>query len=118
MKEKKFVLVGVSGGVHPVASLTAQPNVQLTQWCIKESKNSEGVISRHFIGYDCMCREGRVSSDIVEFNPLRLRGKTSSGRIYELCGPSSQNADANYVWAKWRLINRTVNEKDITIEDW
>ena len=118
MNENQFVVVAISGGVHPVPSLTMQPNVQLTQWSMKECENSEGVISRHFIGYDCMYQEGRVSSDITEFDPVKFKGKTGSGRGYELCGPSGQNADANYVWAKWKHINRIVNEKELLMEDW
>lgn len=114
MSEISLVVLGISGGVHAVASVTDVPQVRLIQWSIKECERKDGRRTRHFIGYDADGREGRVSSSILEFDPERKRARTSSGRVYELEGPAGRNRNADYVWEVWMLLQKA--KKDVEID--
>ena len=57
--------------------------------------------SRHLVGYVQQNREGRHSTAIVEFDPVRLICRTSSGRTYGLVGAPRWNGDARYVMERW-----------------
>ena len=63
----------------------------------------------HFMGYaksdHAYTGEGRVCSPVLEFDKQTMRGRTRSGRVYELVGPPGLNADALYVWNRWLNIN-------------
>jgi hypothetical protein len=78
-----------------------QPELILDQWRVFEL--SDG--TRHFNGYVEANREGRVSSPILEFDPATLRGRTRSGRVYQLAGNPGFNRDADYVLGRWLTIN-------------
>lgn len=116
MSEISLVVLGISGGVHAVSSVTDVPEVRLIQWLIKECERRDGQRTRHFIGYDADGREGRVSSSIVEFDPECKRARTSSGRVYALEGPAGHNRDADYVWEQWMLLQKAKNDVEIGCE--
>lgn len=116
MSEINLVVLGITGGIHQVASVMDEPEISLIQWSIKECDRKDGRRTRHFIGYDTAGREGRVSSSIVEFDPARKRARTGSGRVYELVGPSGHNRDADYVWEKWMLLQKAKNDVEVNTE--
>lgn len=76
-------------------SVEVQPLVFLSRWQVM--KIADG--SRHFIGHNMAMKTGRASTRIVKFDSVTRRGLTASGRIYELVGDSSIDAEANHLWA-------------------
>jgi len=88
------------------------PEVILTQWQVYELNDG----SRHFVGYNSMNYEGRVSSSIKEFDKEKMIGITRSGRIYKLEGPNGCNGDAQYVWNSWKIINNISECNEVTKE--
>ncbi len=91
--------------------------VVLELWCIRQTDSG----TRHFVGYDIVNGDGRVSTPVVDFDPATGTGVTSSGSCYQLVGRAGQNRDAEYVWA---LATRAWNVRswtDITptlVLDW
>ncbi|WP_193567049.1 hypothetical protein [Paraburkholderia azotifigens] len=69
-------------------------DVVLKLWSIRETDS--GV--RHFVGYDVVNAEGRVSTPIMQFDPMTGTGVTSTGSRYQLVGRAGHNRDAEYVW--------------------
>lgn len=94
--------------IWQAASVTAEPETQLTQWQIF-LVNSKDI---HFVGYTGY--EGRVCSAVQTFDPTTCKGVTRSGRIYELVGPPGFNRDAMYVWNRWLEINGDPTVEDVT----
>ncbi|WP_338326451.1 BPSL0761 family protein [Burkholderia multivorans] len=68
--------------IWTLASVTAEPELVLSQWRILETAEA----TRHFVGADARDSTGRVSSAVVTFDRLTLRGQTQSGRVYQLIG--------------------------------
>ena len=89
-----------------------EPEILLSSWSVRELSNGD----RHFVGYNFADGgEGRVSSKILEFDPQTLKGKTRSGRVYQLDRYSQgYNADAEYVWNRWKAINKVEAFEDVT----
>ena len=100
--------VWVASPVSQVAS------VQLTRWRVHETVRGD----RHFAEHNVMPGTGRVSTAIVSYDPQVRRGRTASGRVYELVGAPAAAADpdAEYVWAAWCVLNRIVGYRDVTDE--
>ena len=71
---------------------------------------------RHFIGWNVTEREGRVSSKIVEFDAVTRRGRTGSGRFYQLRGRSCHDGDGVYTWERWMKFNNAVACTDVSAE--
>ena len=94
--------------VWQVASVTDEPETQLSQWRIFLVDGKD----IHFVGYTGY--EGRVCSAVQTFDPTTCRGVTKSGRIYELAGHSGFNGDAMYVWRRWLGINDNPPHEDVT----
>jgi tricorn protease-like protein len=84
-----------------VANVQDNPSVRLSSWTIRELPDG----NRHFVGYNARHFEGRASTKIVEFDFVKMRGRTNSGRVYQLDGPAGMNSDAEYVWSAWCRIN-------------
>lgn len=114
MSDIKLVVLGISGGIHTVASVTNEPEIQLSHWSIRECDRKDGRRTRHLVGYNLKGQEGRVSSSIEEFDPDRLRVRTGSGRVYELVGKSGTHSDAEYVWEQFLYLQHAKNAADIT----
>lgn len=89
-----------------------EPEILLNSWSVRELSSGD----RHFVGYNhAHGGEGRVSSKILEFDPETLKGKTRSGRIYQLDRyTAGYNADAEHVWNRWQAINKIETSEDIT----
>jgi hypothetical protein len=64
-----------------IAPVSDEPEVRLWDWDIK--KDTTG--NRYFVG-TLADGLGWVSTAIVDFDPERRRGRTKSGRVYELVG--------------------------------
>lgn len=112
VKQQGTVLI--TGGIWTTRPVEDEPSITLTDWAISETV--EDGPSRYFVGYSAAGREGRVSSSIVTFDSKTLRGVTSSGRIYELKGPSGLNGDAAYVLGRWKRIYGGITTTDITTD--
>ena len=82
-------------------NITVEPMVILSNWSIMELNDG----SRHFVGYNVLLKEGRVSSAIQTFDKNTMSGITNSGRVYKLDGSAGCNNDAHYVWQQWCNIN-------------
>ncbi|OXI92266.1 hypothetical protein CFB48_37240 [Burkholderia sp. AU33647] len=80
--------------IGPVA---AEPEVSIVRWRVLEIDGG----TRHFVGADERDFSGRVSSPIVAFDHRTLRGKTQSGRVYQLVGQPGRSDNADYVWQCW-----------------
>ncbi|KVG15687.1 MULTISPECIES: hypothetical protein [Burkholderia] len=96
--------------IWTLASVTAEPEVVLSRWRILETAEA----TRHFVGADARDSTGRVSSEVVTFDRLTLRGQTQSGRVYQLIGQPGWSSDAEYVWKCWCEVNGVASYADVT----
>lgn len=103
----------ISGGVWATRPVAEQPHMQLIRWSVWEVGDGEKT-TRHFVGYNVLDGEGRVSSKIIDFDPATKRGRTHSGRIYELVGHPSYDQDGMYVWGRWLRANSIDDSRDVT----
>jgi hypothetical protein len=95
-------------------SVEQQPHVKLIQWRVYSVDGTTDPTKKtiHFNGY--VDGEGRVSSPVLEYDENTKRGKTGSGRIYELVGSSGYNRDAVYVFNRWVGLAGAPNVEDVT----
>lgn len=98
---------------HPniwgAAPVEAEPQKWLEAWQVFKAVKTNGFEDRfglHFVGRNCVEVNGAVSSKIETFDPLTMRGITSSGRIYQLVGLPGYCDDAQYVLGNWCQFNR------------
>lgn len=100
--------------VWALAPVEQDPEVTLTHWVVLELPNGD----RHLVGFESFGRDGqgRVSSKIVTFDKDKMQAVTRSGRVYKLSGQPGWNADAEYVWNKWKIINSVTDFKNVTSE--
>nr|WP_232440330.1 hypothetical protein [Burkholderia ubonensis] len=96
--------------IWTLASVTAEPEVVLSGWRILETAEA----TRHFVGADARDSTGRVSSEVVTFDRLTLRGQTRSGRVYQLIGQPGWSSNAEYVWRCWCKVNSVASYADVT----
>ena len=94
------------------SSLTEVPQIELTSWQVMQLPHGD----RHFVGWNVTEREGRVSSKIVEFDAVTRRGRTHSGRVYQLCGPAGHDGDGSYTWSRWMQRNAAADCTDVSDE--
>lgn len=95
--------------------VTKRPCLTLRDWAVFEVGSvNRPERTRHFVGYNVTEGEGRVSSRICEFDVTTRRGRTETGRIYELQGRPGMNFDAEYVWNRWKAINNATDVVDVT----
>lgn len=101
-----------------VGAVAEAPQIVLLSWSVFEVPYSQDTrhTTRHFVGLELEFRHVRVSSPVVTFDPAARRGMTRSGRIYELRGKAGADADARYVWARWKAMNRVLQEWDVTAD--
>jgi hypothetical protein len=90
------------------APVADEPEIRLIHWSIK--RDTQG--NRYFVGLRSDDFTGRVSTALVEFDQATRRGRTRSGRVYELLGPSGVASDAEYVWDAYKRVNSIVEEPD------
>ena len=87
--------------VWGAASLEVEPEIQLVQWAIKHDTAGNA----YFVGTRADEGSGRVSTPIVELDTGRRRGRTQSGRVYELLGPPGYSENGEYIWSLYRVAN-------------
>lgn len=99
-----------------VKPLNDEPNLSLADWRVFEVtyQDKDRVATRHLVGRDKY--GGRVSSAVLTIDLTARRGKTGSGRVYELVGPPGFDSDAEYVWHAWERINLVESSRDVTAE--
>ena len=105
----------ISGGIWKTRPIDEQPEMQLARWSVWEVGSGSSATC-HFVGYNLIDHEGRASSAIVDFDSVALRGRTKSGRIYELIGPPGHDGDGDYVFARWLELNGKPEHREITSE--
>lgn len=93
-------------------SIDEEPSVILTRWCIYEIKGA----TWHIVGYLGARNRGRVSGAIVTFDPITARGKTQSGRLYQLQGAPGLSVEGAYAWELLRRFNGVQSFVDVTGE--
>lgn len=98
----------------PVAPVSEQPELTLTEWRIYQVQNGD----RHAVGWCVEERSGRVSSAIQEVDWGAARLVTASGRVYELQGWPGNDPDARYTWNRWKEVNEVQSAEDVTAEVW
>lgn len=100
----------IIGGVWKTPSVTEMPTYIIVRWRILAVTHN-GNTTHHFVGFNEERMEGKVSSNILEFDPVTHKGRTNSGRIYELKGETGYDDDAQYVLEQWvRLAGITLDD--------
>ena len=102
----------IETSVWSASSLTDVPEIELTRWQVMQLPHGD----RHFVGWNVTEREGRASSKIVEFDATLRRGRTRSGRVYQLRGPTGHDGDGAYTWGRWMKLNAAVDCTDVSQE--
>lgn len=107
------------------APVEIEPEKFLLNWSIARivridpaAHFQNGLGTYHFVGEDRRYQNGAVSSTIIKFDPITMRGMTESGRIYQLDGmPDAIRGfqDSHYTLSGWEKINR-VECEDATQE--
>ncbi len=103
--QTKEVLAKLAGNIESNSNYLFEsagdvPERHLAKWRVEKVWSDEGA-SFHFYGLDYHCLYGRVSTAIQSFDSLTMRGKTTSGRIYQLIGPPGFSDDASYTMKQW-----------------
>lgn len=68
--------------------------VHLRHWSIRRFEGG----ACHLVGRDRANLDGRVSTEVLEFDADGRTARTASGRRYVLVGPSGWTSDGEYVW--------------------
>lgn len=103
--------------IWSIGSILGRPSVTLVSWAVFEVplNGDEQPWTTHLVGWACEDRQGQVSSRVMSFDPQTRRGKTASGRVYELRGTAGLNSDASYTWARWKSINDITQERAVEL---
>lgn len=109
---KALIEASMASGVWQVAPVNLAPQIELERWQVMQIKNGD----RHFVGWNITHREGLTSTRIVEFDPATQRGRTKSGRVYQLHGRTGIDSDGQYVWHRWSQVNAVTAFTDISKE--
>lgn len=102
--------------IWKVTSIVDRPDVTLTEWFVYEIDIGDKS-SRHFIGYSKDQKQCRVSSPIIEFDPTTKTGKTRSGNVYQLEGPSTTHEDVEYMWSRWCAKNKITKYMPVLLDE-
>lgn len=102
----------LDASVWSVPNPDAQPEIILKRWQVMQLPNGD----RHFVGWNAGDREGRASTKIISFDPVKRRGKTVSGREYELDGQTGRDGDGMHTWSRWLKVNGTKEFVDVSSE--
>ena len=102
-----FLFTQAPHSVWRTSSVSDEPEIQLIDWDVKKDTAGNG----YFVGTRANDGSGRVSTTIVEFDPERRRGRTQSGRVYELLGNGGYSSNGEYVWSLYKIAN-SITEAD------
>ena len=81
------------------AGISEEPEIQLYDWDIKMDTTG----ASYFVGSRVDNGDGRVSTAIVAFDSENRRGRTLSGRVYELLGSRGWSSNGEYVWSHYKV---------------
>lgn len=101
----------------PIYAAKRGDKVILERWSIREVSSG----ARHFVGFNIVRGDGRVSTPIVSFDPVTRTGRTITGSTYELVGRAGRDNDAEYVWGIASKAWKIEHWRDVTSElvtDW
>lgn len=93
-----------------VEGIDREPEVVLVRWRVMETESGD----RHLVGAREDDFTGRVSTAITTFDSSRMMAVTRSGRTYQLQGAPGFNADAQYVWERWCIVNGVQISNDVS----
>lgn len=104
--------------VWSIDSIEDRPDVTLRDWAAFEVPlhGSDQPWTRHLAGWSCEDQQGQVRSRVEQFDPRTGSFLTESGRVYRLAGRPGLNADAEYVWNRWKRIASLSEEREVTKE--
>jgi len=102
----------VTGGIHTIASVTAEPETRISRWGLYLVTNACGVRTRHLVGR--ANGEGRVSSPIKTIDVAERTATSHSGRMYRLVGNSGFDSDGCYVFNNWLRATQTTLVREVT----
>jgi hypothetical protein len=107
-----LIEAAMAAKVWHVESVNVAPHIELERWQVMQIQNGD----RHFVGWNATHREGLTSTRIVEFDLSTQRGRTKSGRVYQLRGRTGVDSDGQYVWHRWSQVNAVTAFTDISKE--
>ena len=96
---------------------THAEKVYLERWQIRRSDKGE----LHFVGFSIVDCDGRVSTPVKTFDPVKRTGITASGSKYRLVGRAGRDSDAEYVWSVASRVWGITSWTDVTadlVPDW
>jgi hypothetical protein len=97
--------------IYTPKGVAEEPDAVLDRYAVYETEDGE----HHFVGYNRITCDGRVSSKIEQWNPDTRTGITRSGRRYKLQEYAGfVHDDAVYVWGIWCQRNGIKTWKDVT----
>lgn len=101
-----------------LTTISETADCTLDAWSVFEVPfdGDDRVWTRHFFGFRREGCRGQVSSPVQEFDAAARRGRTRSGRVYELAGGSGINPDAMAVWGLWKAAKGIGVELDVTAD--
>lgn len=101
-----------------LTSISQAADCTLDAWSVYEVPfdGEHRVWTRHFVGFKREGGRGQVSSPVQQFDPSSRRGRTRSGRVYELAGSCGINADTLAAWGLWKTEYAIGGERDVTAE--
>ena len=102
----------IEASVWKATPVSEQPEIDLERWQVMQLPSGD----RHFVGWNATEREGRASSKIVAFDAVARLGRTSSGRVYRLCGRTGHDGDGAHTWHRWMQVNGVVSCMDVSDE--
>ena len=102
----------IEASVWKASPVSERPQIDLERWQVMQLPNGD----RHFVGWNATEREGRASTKVDVFDAATRQGRTSSGRVYRLCGPSSHDGDGAHTWNRWMRVNDVTDFVDVSAE--
>lgn len=106
----------IRGSIWSTPSVSEQPVIILERWRVLEVENKEGLVQRHFVGFNVQNCEGSVSTPIEHFDPVTGQGVTRSGRTYRLRGKPGYDSDGAWVWGNFSRVHGFSHERDVSGE--
>jgi hypothetical protein len=102
----------IQASVWSATPVSARPKIDLEAWQVMQLPGGD----RHFVGWNATEGECRASSKIVAFDAVTRRGRTSSGRVYQLSGRTGRDGDGLHTWGRWMRINGVTEFADVSAE--
>ena len=102
----------IETSVWSATSLIEVSEIKLMRWQVMQLPKGD----RHFVGWNATECEGRASSRIAVFDAALRRGRTCSGRVYQVRGRHGQDRDASYTWGRWMRANAVAGCTDVSEE--